>query len=322
MRLGIVGSGKIVNTALDAINQSENIKCTCLCVRKKSLFKGQELSNKYKIQKIYTEYEDFLKNEDFDFVYIGLPNKIHFDYALKALEAGKNVICEKPFTISSSELEILIKAAKDMGLYIFEAITTIHMPNFLYLKENIKLIKEIKLVKCNFSQYSSRYDDYLLGNIHSVFKKEEFGGALYDMNIYNIHIVTSLFGLPKNATYFPNFGHNGVDTSGIAILNYDNFICELTAAKDSVNESYATFQGKNGYIKIEGPANICEKIVTCIEGKTVRTDLQYSEKSRLFYEFEAFDVIYENKDYKKCTELMEHSLKVMKIIDMLKSRLL
>lgn len=317
MKIGIVGSGKIVRTALEAINQSENVECSCICVRECSLYKGQELSKLYDIKDIFTDYEDFLVNGNFDFLYIGLPNTLHFTYAKKALESGKNVICEKPFTTNSEELEMLIYKAREYGLYIFEAISTIHMPNFVYLKENLKLLEDIKLVKCNFSQYSSRYDDYLQGKIHSVFKPEEYGGALYDMNIYNIHIVAGLFGLPEKAVYHANLGHNGVDTSGIAILTYKDFICELTAAKDSYNESSTTIQGKNGYIKIEGPANICEKIVTCIDGKIFKTDLQFSDKNRLFYEFEAFDFIFENKDYRKCIELMEHSLNVMKIVGMM-----
>lgn len=317
MKIGIAGSGKIVRTALEAINQSENVKCTCICVRECSLEKGQTLASQYEIKEIFTNYEDFLSKGDFDFVYIGLPNTLHFQYAKQALESGKNVICEKPFTINSEELEILIYRAREYGLYIFEAISTIHMPNFIYFKENLRLLENIKLVKCNFSQYSSRYDDYLQGNVHSVFKPEEYGGALYDMNIYNIHIVASLFGVPEKAAYFPNLGPNGVDTSGIAILEYKDFICELTAAKDSYNESGTTVQGKNGYMKIEGPANVCDKIVTCIDGKTFKTDLQYSDKNRLFYEFEAFDFIFENKDYRKCIELMEHSLNVMKIIGMM-----
>ena len=77
---------------------------------------------------------------------------------------------------------------------------------------------KIKLVQCNYSQYSSRYDKFLAGEIPNVFNPVFSGGALQDINIYNLHFVTGLFGKAKEVKYIANSAENGIDTSGIATI--------------------------------------------------------------------------------------------------------
>ena len=79
-----------------------------------------------------------LKDEEINFVYVASPNSLHFEHALKALQAGKNVICEKPFTSTVEEFDRLVKEAQDRHLYLFEAIVTAHMPNYLRMKRASK----------------------------------------------------------------------------------------------------------------------------------------------------------------------------------------
>ena len=111
MKLGIIGSGNIVVDCLDAVKNIEGIELAGICERKKSIDKGKELAEKYSISKIYTEYEKILNDKNIDTVYIGIVNNMHFEYTKKALEYGKNVVCEKPFTSTAEELKILIEVA-------------------------------------------------------------------------------------------------------------------------------------------------------------------------------------------------------------------
>jgi predicted dehydrogenase len=138
MKIGIVGSGKIVNHILSALSESQNTRCSAICVREQSKEKAFYLMQEYSIDHLFTDYDLFLCSDEYDFVYIGLPNRLHYSYALKALQAGKNVICEKPFTIHESELTELVILAKEKNLFLFEAITTLFQPNFLLFKERIK----------------------------------------------------------------------------------------------------------------------------------------------------------------------------------------
>lgn len=98
MKLGVVGNGMIVNRLLEDTRHLTDVEVRALCVREQSLDKGRQLADRYHIREIYTEYPVFLTRTDIDTVYIGIISSMHYVYAKEALKAGKNVICEKPFT--------------------------------------------------------------------------------------------------------------------------------------------------------------------------------------------------------------------------------
>ena len=96
MKLGVVGNGKIVKRLLEDVHNLPDINVHAICVREKSLQEGRMLADRWRIREIYTEYSVFLTRTDVDTVYIGIISSLHYAYAKMALEAGKNVICEKP----------------------------------------------------------------------------------------------------------------------------------------------------------------------------------------------------------------------------------
>ena len=105
MNLAILGTGLIVNEgALPALVEVPEISVTAIFARPHSRDKAENLAKKYSIKKIYTDYDELLADSEIDFVYIGLINSVHFDYAKKALLANKNVIVEKPFATSAAEV--------------------------------------------------------------------------------------------------------------------------------------------------------------------------------------------------------------------------
>ena len=106
MKIGIVGNGGIVQQALHCL-QEEKIEMTALWCRNGE--KGKPLCDQYQL-KLYTDYEAFLKDDSYDTVYIGLINSLHYEYAMKAVEAKKNVIVEKPFTSRYAEAVDLIRS--------------------------------------------------------------------------------------------------------------------------------------------------------------------------------------------------------------------
>ena len=250
MKLGIIGSGKIVHEALFAMEPVDNIEKTAIFARPHSLDKAEELAKKYQIGQIYTDYEELLRKSDVDCVYIGLVNSAHFSYAKQALLAGKHVILEKPFTSTLAEAKELAEIATKKGLYLMEAIVPMHNEVYEKMKEVLPNLGPIKMVQCNYSQYSSRYNNYLNGKVEPAFDPELSGGALYDINLYNIYFSVGLFGKPQQAFYFPNRGFNGIDTSGIAILQYPEFTATCTGAKDSDSPGFVMVQGEKGWIKM------------------------------------------------------------------------
>ena len=313
MKLGIIGSGNIVVDCLDALRDVEGIELVGIYVREKSIDKGKELSEKYGISKIYTEYEKILNDKDIDTVYIGIVNNLHFEYTKKALEYGKNVVCEKPFTSTTAELKILIELAKSKNLFLFEAITMLYSPNFKYIKENLRLVGDVKLIQCNYSQYSSRYNKYLEGVVLPAFDKNMSGGALYDINIYNVHFVIGLFGKPKSVKYTANLGFNGIDTSGILVLSYDGFSAVCCGAKDSESPNHATVQGVKGYIKLTSPAGVAKSVEYKVS-KDIEMCNGDSNENRMINEFVAFERMLRENSFEECYENLNHSLIVMEIL--------
>lgn len=314
MKIGAVGSGMIVNDCLNALKDLHHIECTALCVREHSLEKGKKIAEQFLIPKVYTNYQQFLKESEVDFVYIGLVNSVHYTYAKEALEAGLNVIVEKPFTVNAKEAQTLITLAEQKELFLFEAITTIHFPNFTYAKEQLSQIGDIKLIQCNFSQYSSRYDKYLHGEVAPAFDPLLCGGALYDLNVYNIYFTVAILGAPNRVIYSANKGYNGVDTSGIVILEYDTCTATLCAAKDSSSPNYALIQGTKGYVKITSQTSLCTSVEVMTEGKAE----QYQEnlyQDRMQHEFMAFERMYQTKNLPQCYEYLKVALEVMKVLE-------
>ncbi len=167
MRIGTVGTGFITNHILDNIEKTDGISCHAVYSRNED--SAHRLAEKYHIEKTYTDYESILSDDSLDFIYIASPNSLHYSQAKSALVHGRNVICEKPFTTTASETVELIRLAKEKHLFLFEAITTLHQPGFHWVRKNISLIGNVKMVSLTFCQYSSRYDALMSGKLPNVF---------------------------------------------------------------------------------------------------------------------------------------------------------
>ena len=311
MNLGIVGAGMIVKDFLSFSHELPEIKLEAIVARNIENLKN--LQNTYNIKQIYTDLDECLSSPRIDTIYVAVPNNLHYSVAKKALKAGKNVICEKPFTLNYHETVELFELAESKNLILIEAITNQYLPNYLEIKENLSQIGNIRLVECNFSQLSSRYEAFKKGIIAPVFDKNQGGGVLGDLNIYNIHFVVGLFGAPKNSEYYPNIVRE-VDTSGILILEYDEFKVVCIAAKDTYNNSYANIQGDKGLIKVIGTLNEVPNYI--IKNNEVEMKVNKNiHKHRMYSEFKNFIDVIDNKDFDFMQKQKKHSLAVMEIFD-------
>uniref|UniRef100_UPI0028D08139 Gfo/Idh/MocA family protein n=1 Tax=Leptotrichia wadei TaxID=157687 RepID=UPI0028D08139 len=246
MKLGIVGSGMIVQEFLPSLVKLEGLEIVGMQGTKASIGKVEEICIKYGIPN-FTDDFDELCEFGIDTVYIAVPNFLHFEFCKKALEKGLNVIVEKPMTTNYKEAEKLSGLAKEKKLFLFEAITTLYFENYKKIKGWIGKIGDVKLVQSQYSQYSSRYDAFKRGEILPVFDPQKAGGALMDLGLYNLHYVLGLFGKPEKVKYYANLERN-IDTSGVLMMEYENFNAMCVCAKDSEGERIGVIQGSKGKI--------------------------------------------------------------------------
>ena len=178
-------------------------------------------------------------------------NPVHFAYAREVLRAGKNVILKSP-SAPGGPRPGNWRTWPEKKAFSLEAMPLWHGALFRKIRELVPALGPIRLVQGNYSQYSSRYDRYRKGEVLPAFDPALAGGALYDLNVYNIAWTAGLWGLPEKVLYAPNRGWNGVDTSGVLLLGYPAFQAALSAAKDSDSPSAFLVQGEKGWLKVEG----------------------------------------------------------------------
>ena len=209
------------------------------------------------------------------------------------------------------ELRELALANKVM---LLEAITNQYLTNYRKIKEAISTIGTIKIIECNYSQYSSRYDAFKKGDILPAFNPKMGGGALMDINIYNIHFVTGLFGEPQKVNYLANV-ENGIDTSGILSLDYGDKKVVCIGAKDSTAPIRTIIQGNKGAIIIEGPTSTIDRFtVIDHQNKSEIVDFKI-HTHRMYEEFTEFERIIRESDVETMVKHLDHSEMVMSIVD-------
>lgn len=311
MKLGILGMGKIVQELMQVYHRLD-VEETYLLTTERSRKKGELLAQKHGFSGVFTDYSQLL-DSPVDTVYIALPNHLHFGYAKEALERGKHVILEKPATETAAQWAQLTALAKERGLLLIEAVTVHQLPAYHKLKEAISSVGKPRLAVLNYSQYSSRYDDFKAGKIHPVFDPQKAGGALYDINFYNVHAALGLFGMPKGVSYKANV-EKGIDLSGVLHLDYGDLQVACVGAKDCQGENISTLQSEGGVIRIPEPMSRMTGFQVLPRGGEPET-VDCGSENRMYTEFESLLALMKCPDLERIAYLQQLSLDAMSIME-------
>ena len=311
MKLGIVGSGKIVQEFLPWLASCRAFEVAALCSTQRSADKAAALCAQYGVPLHVTDYGQLLAAVDV--VYIALPNLLHTAYAKAALEAGRHVIVEKPLAPCASEAAALAALAHRKGCFLFEAVTTQYLENYRKLRQLLPRVGQVKLVQCNFSQYSSRYDGFCAGQTAPVFDPQQAGGALMDLGVYNVSYIVGLFGEPQQVHYAANL-ERGIDTSGILTMDYRSFKAVSIAAKDCAAPPRYVIQGTRGYLLQKSTANFCGPVTLHLnDGREEHFSLN-GKRPRCAAEFEIIAHAIAAGDQELCSGMLETSLAVSRVL--------
>lgn len=312
IRLGTMGSGVIVHSILDHVKNTDGISLEAVYSRTEE--KGRALAGEYGCSRVYTDMDAFLGTDEINTVYIATPNLLHYEQAKKALLAGKHVILEKPFCTRALQAEELIRLAKERHLLLVEAAPTTFLPNFQILKRELPRVGRVKLVLANYSQYSSRYDAVLRGEVPNIFNPAYAGGCLMDINFYNVYLNAALFGRPQKAVYYPNRHGELADTSGIMVMQYEGFVSTNAGAKDTWGVNFFQIEGEQGYIYIQDGSNGLARIRVV----TKKEDITYNQQDnpdRWYYEVQELTRLLLADDYDSIYSRLDITLKVTGIIE-------
>lgn len=151
MNFGIIGAGRIAQKMAYTIMNMPEVNMYAIASR--SIEKAMEYKEKYNMQVAYGSYEELVKDENVDVIYIATPHSFHYEQVKLCLENGKHVLCEKAFTANAKQAEELIKLSEKTGLFLGEAMWTRFMPLIYKLEEILekKIIGEVSLMTANLN---------------------------------------------------------------------------------------------------------------------------------------------------------------------------
>lgn len=314
MTISVIGSGKIVMEVLGMLRAEIPTIIPMSIYAHSNIDNANRIAVEFGIKEVFNDYDKLLSLDKSDFLYIANVNTAHYDYARRALEAGRNVIIEKPICMTLAETEHLVSLARSKQLMLIESVSLLHMPNIELLRAKLSDIGRVHLVECDYSQYSSRYDRYINGDVAPAFNPGQGGGALRDLNVYNINFVIALFGAPRNVKYVANRGFNDVDTSGILLLQYTDFLCVCSAGKDCHGLPYGQIHGERGVLRVDGPVSVLNSFYTVCHSGTKEHNVN-TFKHRLAHEFASIERMFMARDYAAFNRYQDISLAVMKVIE-------
>ena len=313
MNIATIGTSSITETFINAILEVEGLRLKAIYSR--NLDKASRFANKYEADLVFNQLDELARCEEVDIVYIASPNSCHFEQAVLMLENGKHVICEKPIFSNINELNRAYQTAKENGVYLFEAIRTIHTPNFKLLIDSIKRVGRIRNVNLQYMKYSSRYDQVLKGETPNIFSAKHSGGALVDLGVYPLAMAISIFGSPISTVYTPVMLESGVDGGGSLTLQYKDFVCTIVCSK--IVNSYGSneIHGELGNIIFPGSGTINKLEFIDRETKVCEPFFVPQNENDLIYEIEAFIDIIKHAKQEGYQQLIEISRGVLEITE-------
>ncbi len=309
MKFAILGAGSIAHLMAKTVCGLDEAEC--YAVGSRSLDKANEFAKRFGFEKAYGSYEELLSDEAVELVYIATPHSHHYEHIKLCLEHGKNVLCEKAFTVNAAQAKEVIALAEQKGLLLTEAIWTRYMPMRTTISELLAsgIIGEVSSLTCNLG--------YAIDNIPRIIEPSLAGGALLDLSVYVLNFASMFFGDDiKSIISSAEMSDKGIDLQDSFIVSYnDGRIATMYTTTKCNTDREGVFNGRNGFIKVENINNYEAVHVYDSERKLIKTIKSPSQITG--YEYEVLSAINAIKRGElECPE-MPHSqtIKMMELMD-------
>ena len=296
VKWGVLGTAYIFERdTARGMKLAENCELTAIAGR--SAEKAQEFKERYGFRKVYGTYEELLDDPEIEAVYIPLPNTLHYEWTIKALERGKHVLCEKPLAPNRAQAREMFDAAKKNKVFLMEAFAYLHSP---YIKEIRGVIESGTIGEVRYAEAALITSGYRSSNIRV--RRETLGGGTYDVGVYALSFIQHILKEePEKVHASGIFSEEKIDLFSTGILEYKggaraHFDCGMVLETEKhaalnrfqihgskgtlVSENFAfnapgtlsyrvrTFGGEDKQKTVEVPNNYClevEQLGRCIQ---------------------------------------------------------
>jgi predicted dehydrogenase len=248
IRWGILGTGNIATSFATGVATMPDAELSA--VGSRNIATADLYGNRFEIERRYASYEELAHDPNVDVVYIATPHSLHLENMLMCFDAGKPVLCEKPFTINAAQARQAITQAQEHKLFVMEATWMRFTPLMVELRTLLAdgVIGEVRMLNADFGirvdfDPHFRLFDPLLG-----------GGGLLDVGIYPLSLAQMILGTPTQVVGLAQLGETGVDEQSAAVLGYaGGQLAVLQSAIRTETPQEATIMGTEGWIRIHSP---------------------------------------------------------------------
>lgn len=251
LRWAILGTSFISEKLASAIHETPD--CILAAVGSRSAAKATAFAKKYNVEKCYSNYHEILNDKNIDVVYIGLPNHVHKEWTIKCAQAGKHILCEKPFTVNTQEAIEALDVVKACRVFFMEAQMYRCHPQTAKMVELVKqnIIGKLMSINAVFSDKISQFENFAAG------------GSIVNLGCYPVSLIRLLAGAALHADLAEPIAIQGqsvihpkknYDQQSSAILKFDRDIIATILVSDEFGlESFFRLYGENGYIDVKNP---------------------------------------------------------------------
>jgi len=268
---GFICTADINKALIQPLKESKRNRL--LAVASRTQAAADDYARKWRIPKAYGSYEALLASPDVDVIYNALPNHLHAEWTIKALKAGKHVLCEKPFAMTTTEVDAMAAAALETGRVLAEAFMYRHHPQTLKVKEMVDdgLLGKIKTLRGAFTIQFKREDNYRL-------RPEMGGGALWDVGCYPLSYMRAMLGAePLEVFGWQVKGASGIDDIFAAQMRFPgDILAQFDCSFIIPFHAFMELVGDEGTLIVPMPfaPKMRESLFLTREGKTEKISVK------------------------------------------------
>jgi D-xylose 1-dehydrogenase (NADP+, D-xylono-1,5-lactone-forming) len=245
MRLGLLSTARINELLVAGARRARGIEVVAIGSRDRARARTQ--AQALGVPRAHGSYEELIADPDVEAVYVALPNSLHAEWSLRALEAGRHVLCEKPMSRRPADVEAIFDAAAASGLVLAEGFMWRHHPQARRLFELAGEIGELRLVRASFSFLLERTGDVRL-------QAALDGGALMDVGCYGVSAARLLAGEPLSVSAQRVQGGDGVDVRMTGLLRFaGDVLATIDCGVDMAARGELEVTGTHGVLRLADP---------------------------------------------------------------------